>query len=101
VTIVDASTGKSVEMIGGGGYALRLLGGGALAVVSGGKLQILDTERNLKADELELPDIRGLAVAPDGAQAVVLAKRLVLCLDGGKVLARLTDFASPRDVVFE
>jgi len=59
------------------------------------------TERNVKADELELPDIRGLAVAPEGAHAVVLAKRLVLCLDGGKVLARLTDFASPRDVVFE
>jgi DNA-binding beta-propeller fold protein YncE len=103
VTVVDATTAQSVEMIGGGGYALRVLAGGALAVVSRDKVQLLDTERNVKTAELELPELRGLAVSPDGAHAVALAKRVVLCLDGvtGKELARLTDFVSPVDVVFE
>lgn len=102
VTIVDASTAKDVEIIGGGGYGLRILAGGALAVVSGGKVQIIDTEKNVKALELELPDLVGLAVTPDGAHAVAVAKRIVVVLDGatGKEVARLTDFVAPSDVVF-
>ena len=103
VTIVDASTAEAAEMIGGGGYALKMLAGGTLAVVSRGKLQLIDTTRNVKSAELELPDLHGLAVSPDGKHAVAAAKRLVLCLDGvtGQELARLTDFVDPVDVVFE
>lgn len=103
VTIVDAGTADAVEMIGGGGYALRVLAGGTLAVVSGGKLQLVDTARNVKSEDLDLPDLRGLAVSPGGAHAVALAKRTVLCVDGvtGKVLARLTDFVNASDVVFD
>jgi hypothetical protein len=90
-------------MIGGGGYALKVLAGGAMAVVSGGKIQIVDTVRNAKTAELELPDLQGLAVSPDGAHAVALAKRVVVLIDGvsGKETARLTDLLGPRDVVFE
>jgi DNA-binding beta-propeller fold protein YncE len=103
VTVVDANTAESVEMIGGGGYALKSLSGGALAVVSGGKLQLIDTARNAKTAELDLPDLQGLAVSPDGAHAVALAKRVVVLVDGatGKEAARLTDLLSPSDVVFD
>jgi DNA-binding beta-propeller fold protein YncE len=103
VTVVDASTAEAVEMIGGGGYALKMLAGGTLAVVSGDKVQVIDTEKNVKALELELPDLRGLAVSPDGTRAVALAKHVVVCVDGltGKELARVTDFVGPSDVVFE
>jgi DNA-binding beta-propeller fold protein YncE len=103
VTVVDSSTAEAVEMIGGGGYALKVLAGGAMAVVSGGKIQIVDTVRNAKTAELELPDLQGLAVSPDGAHAVALAKRVVVLIDGvsGKETARLTDLLGPRDVVFE
>jgi DNA-binding beta-propeller fold protein YncE len=103
VTVVDATTGESVAMIGGGGYALKVLAGGTLAVVSGDKVQLIDTAANAKAEELELADLRGLAVTPEGAHAVALAKRLVVCLDGvtGKVIGRLTDFVNATDIVFE
>lgn len=103
VTVVDANTAESVEMIGGGGYALKFLAGGALAVVSGGKLQLIDTGRNAKTLELDLPDLRGLAVSADGVHAVALAKGIVLTLDGatGKEVARLTDLVAPVDVRFE
>ena len=62
-----------------------------------------DTARNVKAAELELPGLRGLAVSTDGAHAVALAKRAVLCLDGatGTVLAKLEEFADPSDVLFD
>jgi DNA-binding beta-propeller fold protein YncE len=103
VTVVDANTAESVEMIGGGGYALKILSGGAMAVVSGGKLQLVDTAQNAKTAELDLPDLQGLAVSPDGAHALALAKRVVVLVDGatGKEAARLTDLLSPRDVVFD
>jgi DNA-binding beta-propeller fold protein YncE len=103
VTVVDANTAEAVEKIGGGGYALKILSGGALAVVSGGKLQLVDTAQNVKTAELDLPDLQGLAVSPDGAHALALAKRVVVLVDGatGKEAARLTDFLSPSDLVFE
>jgi DNA-binding beta-propeller fold protein YncE len=102
VTVVDANTAEAVEMIGCGGYALKILGGGAMAVVSGGKLQLVDTARNTKTAELELPDLQGLAVSPDGAHAIALAKRVVVLIDGisGKEIARVTDLG-PSDLVFE
>jgi hypothetical protein len=102
VTVVDGATAEAVEMIGGGGYALKILAGGAMAVVSGDKIQIVDTVRNTKTAELELPELRGLAVSPDGAHAIATGKRLVVVLDGrGEEIARLTDLLGPSDLVFE
>ena len=102
VTVVDGITAETADMIGGGGYALKVLGGGAMAVVSGDQIQIVDTARNRKTAELELPELRGLAVSPDGAHAVAIAKRLVVLMDGrGEEIARLTDLLGPSDLVFE
>jgi DNA-binding beta-propeller fold protein YncE len=104
VTVVDGATGKSVEIIGGGGYALELLKGGQVVVeVSGSELRLIDAERNVKAAEITLPNLRGLFSSPDHSVAVALAKQVVLVLDGssGKELARLTDFISPDAIVFE
>jgi DNA-binding beta-propeller fold protein YncE len=102
VTVVDGITAETAEMIGGGGYALKILGGGAMAVVSGDKIQIVDTVRNTKTAELELPELRRLAVSPDGAHAVAMARRLVVLIDGrGEETARLTDLLGPSDLVFE
>jgi YVTN family beta-propeller protein len=103
VTVVDSATGKSVEMIGGGGYALELLKGGQVVVESSrSELRLIDAERNVKAAEIPLPDLRGLVRSPDGSVAVALAKQVVLVLDGasGKQLARLTDFVSPDAIAF-
>ncbi len=103
VTVVDATTAEAVEKIGAGGYGLHLLAGRTLAVVSGSELNLIDTTRNEKLAELELKDLRGLALAPDGVHAVALARGTVLYVDGatGEVSARLTDFVSPEAIVFE
>jgi DNA-binding beta-propeller fold protein YncE len=104
VTVVDGATGKSVGMIGGGGYALEPLEGGHVLVeVSGSELRLIDAERNVQAAEIMLPDLRGLFMSPDHSVAVALAKQVVLVLDGstGKELARLTDFTSPDAIVFD
>ena len=65
VTVVDAATGKSVEMIGGSGYTLEVLAGGPLVLVSGSELHVIDTQRNVKAAEVPLSDLRGLFFPPD------------------------------------
>jgi DNA-binding beta-propeller fold protein YncE len=104
VTVVDGVTGKSVEMIGGGGYALEMLRGGRfLYEVSGSELRLIDLERNQKTAETPLPDLRGLFFSPDRTLAVALAKQVVLVLDGttGKELARLEDFSSPNAIAFD
>jgi DNA-binding beta-propeller fold protein YncE len=104
VTVVDGATGKSVEIIGGGGHALELLEGGqVVVVVSGSELRLIDAERNVKAEEIPMPDLRGLWRSPDRSLAVALAKQVVLVLDGttGKPLARLTDFVGPDVIAFE
>jgi len=77
ITVVDGTTGKSAQMIGGNGYALELL--------------------------IPLPDLRGLFFAPDRSVGIALAKQVVLVLDGatGKELARLSDFTSPDAIAFE
>ena len=104
ITVVDGATGKSVEMIGGNGYSLELLKDGhSMIEVSGSELRLVDMERNVKAAEIPLPDLRGLFFPPDRSVAVALARQVVLVLDGasGKELARLSDFASPDAIVFE
>jgi DNA-binding beta-propeller fold protein YncE len=104
VTVVDTTNGKSVDTIGGGGYALELLNGGAfLYQVSGSELRLIDLQRNAKAGEISLPDLRGLFFSRDRSVAVALAKQTVVLLDGttGKELARLGDLTSPDAVVFE
>jgi DNA-binding beta-propeller fold protein YncE len=104
VTVVDGATGKSIEMIGGGGYALEPLRGGKVVVeTSGSELRLIDTELNVRAAEIPLPDLRGLFSPPDRSIAVALAKQVVLVLDGatGKPLARLVDFVSPDAIAFE
>ncbi|HSD66884.1 MAG TPA: hypothetical protein VLF95_09295 [Vicinamibacteria bacterium] len=104
VTVVDGTTGRSVEAIGGGGYSLEVLEGGRFLVeVSGSELRLFDLERNVKAAEVPLPDLRGLFLSPDRSVAVALAKQVVLVLDGstGKELARLAGFVSPDAIVFE
>ena len=63
--IVEANTAEAVEMIGGGGYALKILGGGATAVVSGGKLQLIDTAQNAKMAETA----RGRWPSPRGSRS--------------------------------
>lgn len=101
--VVDGSTGKSVEMIGGNGYALELLKDGRFMFeVSDSELRLVELARNVKAAELPLPDLRGLFFAPDRSVAVALAKRVVLVLDGtsGKELARLTDISGPDTIAF-
>jgi YVTN family beta-propeller protein len=103
VTVVDTSTGKSEGTIGGGGYALQVLNGGRyLYEVSGSELRLLDLEKNAKAGEIPLSDLRGLFFCEDRSIAVALAKQVVLVLDGatGHELARATDLASPDAVVF-
>jgi hypothetical protein len=103
ITVVDGATGKSVEMIGGNGYALEPLKDGRfLFEVSGSELRLVDMERNLKTAEIPLPDLRGLFFTPERSLAVALAKGTALVLDGtsGKELARLTDFASPVAIAF-
>ena len=104
ITVVDGTTGKSAEMIGGNGYALELLKDGRFMFeVSDSELRLVDLERNAKAAEIPLPDLRGLFFPPDRSVAVALAKQVVLALDGtsGKELARLTDFTSPDAIAFE
>jgi hypothetical protein len=104
VTVVDGATGKSVEMIGGGGYSLELLKDGRfLLEVSGSELRLIDLERNTKAAETPLPDLRGVFFPPDRSVGVALAKQAVLVLDGstGKELARLGGFVSPDAIAFE
>ena len=104
ITVVDGTTGKSAEMIGGNGYALELLKDGhSLIEVSDSELRLVDLERNAKVAETPLPDLRGLYFPPDRSLAVALAKQVVLVLDGtsGQELARLTDFASPDAIAFE
>jgi DNA-binding beta-propeller fold protein YncE len=104
ITVVDGATGKSAEMIGGNGYALELLKDGRFMFeVSGSELRLVDLERNAKAAEIPLPDLRGLFFAPDRSVAIALAKQVVLVLDGatGKELARLSDFTSPDAIAFE
>jgi hypothetical protein len=103
ITVVDGTTGKSVEMIGGNGYSLEVLKDGRfLLEVSGSELRLVDLEQNAKAAEIPLPDLRGLYFPPDRSVAVALAKQVVLVLDGtsGKPLARLTDFVSPDAIAF-
>ena len=104
ITVVDGTTGKSAEMIGGNGYALELLKDGRfLYEVSGSELRLVDLEKNVKAAELPLDDLRGLFFPKDRSVAVALAKQTVLVLDGatGKELARLTDLVSPDAIVFD
>ena len=103
VTVIDGATGRSVEMIGGNGYSLQTLGGDrVLWQVSDSELRLIDMERQAKAAEFPLPDLRGLFPSPDRSLAVALAKQTVLVLDGtsGAPLARLTDLARPDAVVF-
>jgi DNA-binding beta-propeller fold protein YncE len=103
VTVVDANTAEAVEKIGGGGRELQLLTGGtAVAAASGSEILLLDTASNKKATVVELPGFRSLVLSPDGAHAVALGERTVLCLDGttGKELARLTSFGKPEAVIF-
>ena len=104
ITVVDGTTGKSAEMIGGNGYSLELLRDGrVMAELSDSELRLVDLERNVKAAETPLADLRGLFRTPDGSVAVALAKQLVLVLDGatGKELARLSDFVSPDAIAFD
>lgn len=103
ITVVDGTTGKSAEMIGGNGYALEVLKGGRfLYEVSDASLRLVDLERNTKALELELPDLRGLFFAPDRSVAVALAKQAVVVLDGvsGQPIGRWSDFTSPDAIAF-
>ncbi len=102
VTVVDAATGKSVEMIGGSGYTLEVLAGGRLVLVSGSELHVIDTQRNVKAAEIPLSDLRGLFLPPDRSVGIALAKQVVLLLDGasGRELARLSDFVTPAAIAF-
>jgi DNA-binding beta-propeller fold protein YncE len=103
VTVVDANTAEAVEKIGGGDRELKLLTGGtAVAVVSGSEIALLDTASNKKGTVVELSGLRSLVLSPDGAHAVALGERTVLCLDGrtGKELARLTTFGKPAAVIF-
>jgi hypothetical protein len=104
VTVVDTTTGKSQGTIGGGGYALELLNGGRLLYeVSGSELRLIDLDKNAKAGEIPLDDLRGLFFAKDRSVAVALAKSTVLVLDGatGKELARPQGFVSPSAIVFQ
>ena len=104
VTVVETATGKSQGTIGGAGYALELLNGGKyLYEVSGSDLRLIDLEKNVKAGEIPLNDLRGLFFPKDRSVAIALAKQTVLVLDGttGKELARLTDLASPDAIVFD
>ena len=103
VTVVDGATGKSQGTIGGGGYSLEVLKGGKfLYEVSGSELRLIDLEKNVKAGEIPLNDLRGLFLPNDRSVAVALAKGAVLVLDGvtGKELARHMDFVSPDAIVF-
>jgi len=104
ITVVDGVTGKSVEMIGGNGYSLELLKDGRFMFeMSGFELRLVDLERNVKAAEIPLSDLRGVFFPPDRSVAVALAKQAVLVLDGrsGKELARLTGFTSLDAIAFE
>lgn len=104
ITVVDGTTGKAVEMIGGNGYSLEVLKDGRfLFEVSGSGLRLVDLERNAKLTETPLSDLRGLYFPPDRSLAMALAKQVVLVLDGasGKELARLMDFASPAAIAFD
>jgi DNA-binding beta-propeller fold protein YncE len=103
VTVVDTATGKSEGTIGGGGYALELLNGGRLLYeVSGSELRLIDLDKNAKAGEIALDDLRGLFFPQDRSVAVALAKNAVLVIDAatGKELARPAGFVSPDAVVF-
>jgi DNA-binding beta-propeller fold protein YncE len=103
VTVVDTTTGKSQGTIGGGGYALELLNGGQLLYeVSGSELRLIDLDKNAKAGEIPLDDLRGLFFPQDRSVAVALAKQTVVVLDGatGKELARPIGFVSPDAIVF-
>lgn len=104
ITVVDAATGKSAEIIGGNGYSLELLKDGRfLYEVSDSELRLVDMEKNAKALEIPLPGLRGLFFPPDRSVAVALAQKAVLLFDGatGKPLARLSDFVSPDAIAFE
>ena len=100
VTVIDADTALSVEKIGGLGYFLVPLGGPTVAVF-GPAIQLIDAARNVKAQEIRVPGIRGVVHSSDSS--VVLGERTVLILDAatGRERARLTDFTRPAYVEFK
>ncbi len=100
VTVIDGDTARPVEKIGGLGYFLVLLGGPTVAVF-GPAIQLIDATRNVKAQEIRVPGIRGVVHSSDSS--VVLAERTVLILDAatGRERARLTDFTRPTYVEFK
>jgi DNA-binding beta-propeller fold protein YncE len=99
VTVIDADTALPVERIGGEGYFLTLTGGPTVAVF-GPAIHLIDAGRNVKAQEIRVPGIRGVVHSSDCS--VVLADRTVLILDAatGRERARLTDFTRPTYVEF-
>jgi DNA-binding beta-propeller fold protein YncE len=100
VTVVDGDTAQAVEKIGGQGYFLVLLGGPTVAVF-GPDIHLIDATRNVKAQEIRVPGIRGVVHSSDSS--VVLGERTVLILDAatGRERARLTDFTRPTYVEFK
>ncbi len=100
VTVIDADTALPVEKIGGLGYFLVPLGGPTVAVF-GPAIQLIDATRNVKAQEIRVPGIRG--VVHSSESSVVLGERTVLILDAatGRERARLTDFTRPAYVEFK
>jgi len=101
VTVVDADTAAAVEKIGAGGRMLALLGGSTLAVL-GSELHLIDTARNAKVGEIQLPRLQGFRRSADGSYAVALTEGTVLILDGttGQERARLVDFVNPTRMAF-
>jgi DNA-binding beta-propeller fold protein YncE len=100
VTVIDADTALPVEKIGGQGYFLVLLGGPTVAVF-GPAIQLIDATRNVKAQEIRVPGIRGVVHSSDSS--VVLGERTVLVLDAatGRERARLTDFTRVAYIEFK
>jgi hypothetical protein len=101
VTVVDADTAAVVGRIGVRGLRLAPLSGSTLAVL-GSELHLIDTARNVKIGEAELPGLQGFQRSADGAYAVALARGTVLILDGttGKGRTRLGGFVDPTRMTF-
>lgn len=109
VTIVDATNATSVEKIGGAGFDMQFLNGGAvLAILSDSVVRLIDTAANKKLEHVaggtfkRDEGFKALEVSPDGKYALAHGAGGVLSLDAstGKVVAYPVSFKRVSDVAF-
>jgi DNA-binding beta-propeller fold protein YncE len=110
VTIVDSSTGTTVDKIGAGGFAVHFLPGASTAlVIDNSAVHAIDMTTNKKLDDLASGKFGAgdgfsrIEVSPDGKYAVVYGPQAVACVNGssGKASGHVRPFTRVVDVEFD